>query len=56
MGCVPDNTKASWAIVVFIYIWAIIYQLSIGATGFVLASEVATLRLRAVTQAFGDND
>jgi MFS family permease len=51
MGCIPDKTKASWAIVVFIYIWAIIYQLSIGATGFVLASEVATLRLRAVTQA-----
>ena len=51
MGCLPDKTKASWAIVVFIYIWAIVYQLSIGATGFVLASEVATLRLRSVTQA-----
>lgn len=31
-------------------LWAIVYQLSIGATGFVLASEVATLKLRAVTQ------
>ncbi|OAQ60247.1 MFS transporter [Pochonia chlamydosporia 170] len=51
MGCIPDQTKAGWAIVVFIYLWAIVYQVSIGATGFVLASEVATLRLRAVTQA-----
>lgn len=50
MGCVPNQTKAGWAIVVFIYLWAIVYQVSIGATGFVLASEVATLRLRAVTQ------
>ncbi|UNI22273.1 hypothetical protein JDV02_008175 [Purpureocillium takamizusanense] len=51
MGCVPNQAKAGWAIVVFIYLWAIVYQVSIGATGFVLASEVATLRLRAVTQA-----
>lgn len=51
MGCIPDQSKAGWAILVFIYLWAIVYQLSIGATGFVLASEVATLRLRAVTQA-----
>lgn len=51
MGCIPDQSKAGWAIVVFIYLWAIVYQLSIGATGFVLASEVSTLRLRAVTQA-----
>jgi hypothetical protein len=51
MGCMPNQTKAGWAIVVFIYLWAIVYQTSIGATGFVLASEVATLRLRAGTQA-----
>ncbi|KAJ6442354.1 MFS transporter [Purpureocillium lavendulum] len=51
MGCIPNQAKAGWAIVVFIYLWAIVYQVSIGATGFVLASEVATLRLRAVTQA-----
>ncbi|KAK4893442.1 hypothetical protein LTR27_008124 [Elasticomyces elasticus] len=50
MGCVPDQKKAGWGIVVFIYFWAIIYQLSIGATGFVLASEIATQRLRGVTQ------
>ncbi|KAH8805310.1 general substrate transporter [Xylogone sp. PMI_703] len=50
MGCVPDKSKAGWGIVVFIYVWAIIYQLSIGATGFVLASEIATMRLRGATQ------
>lgn len=50
MGCVPDQGKASWGIVAFIYVWAIVYQLSIGATGFVLASEIATIRLRSATQ------
>ncbi|KAL3442394.1 putative MFS transporter [Aspergillus insuetus] len=50
LGCVPDQGKASWGIVVFIYVWAIIYQLSIGAVGFVLASEIATVRLRSTTQ------
>jgi hypothetical protein len=50
MGCVPDKSRASWGIVAFIYLWAIIYQLSIGATGFVLASEIATMRLRTATQ------
>ncbi|KAF7167914.1 hypothetical protein CNMCM6106_003284 [Aspergillus hiratsukae] len=50
MGCIPDRAKASWGIVAFIYVWAIIYQLSIGATGFVLASEIATMRLRGATQ------
>ncbi|KAL2821681.1 putative MFS transporter [Aspergillus granulosus] len=50
LGCVPDQGKASWAIIVFIYIWAIIYQLSIGAVGFVLASEISTVRLRSTTQ------
>lgn len=50
MGCVPNKSRASWGIVAFIYLWAIIYQLSIGATGFVLASEIATMRLRTATQ------
>ncbi|KAJ5636517.1 uncharacterized protein N7484_009830 [Penicillium longicatenatum] len=50
MGCIPNRAKASWGIVAFIYVWAIIYQLSIGATGFVLASELATMRLRGATQ------
>ena len=50
LGCVPDKAKASWGIVGLLYVWALIYQLSIGATGFVLASEIATIRLRATTQ------
>jgi hypothetical protein len=50
LGCIPDQTKASWGIIVFIYLWAIIFQLSIGSTGFVLASEIATMRLRGATQ------
>lgn len=50
LGCIPDAEKASWGIVVLIYIWAIVYQLSIGAVGFVLASEIATARLRSMTQ------
>ncbi|KAB8224283.1 general substrate transporter [Aspergillus novoparasiticus] len=50
MGCIPNRATASWGIVAFIYVWAIIYQLSIGATGFVLASELATMRLRGATQ------
>ncbi|KUM57282.1 hypothetical protein ACN42_g9912 [Penicillium freii] len=50
LGCVPDQEKANWAIIVFIYLWSIIYQLSIGAVGFVLASEIATVRLRSTTQ------
>ncbi|PVH76524.1 hypothetical protein DL98DRAFT_574311 [Cadophora sp. DSE1049] len=50
MGCVPNKSQASWGIVAFIYTWAPIYQLSIGATGFVLASDIATMRLRGATQ------
>jgi hypothetical protein len=52
MGCVPDQNSASKGIVAFIYLWALIYQLSIGATGFVLASEIATMGLRTATQGF----
>jgi len=51
MGCIPNQETAGWVIVVFTFIWAVVYQVSIGATGFVLASEVATMRLRATTQA-----
>lgn len=51
LGCFPQLKGALWGIVVMMYVWALVYQLSIGATGFVLASEVATLRLRAATQA-----
>ncbi|SPO05070.1 related to MFS alpha-glucoside transporter [Cephalotrichum gorgonifer] len=51
LGCFPQVKGALWGIVVMMYAWAFVYQLSIGATGFVLASEIATLRLRAATQA-----
>ncbi|KAH7117296.1 general substrate transporter [Dactylonectria macrodidyma] len=50
LGCVPDKDRASLGIVALLYVWALVYQLSIGATGFVLASEIATMRLRAATQ------
>ena len=50
LGCVPNKEAASKAILAFIFLWALVYQLSVGATGFVLASEIATLRLRGTTQ------
>jgi hypothetical protein len=50
LGCVPDKARASWGIVSLLYVWAVVYQLSIGATGFVLASEISNMRLRAATQ------
>ncbi|KAA8906910.1 hypothetical protein TRICI_005048 [Trichomonascus ciferrii] len=50
MGCISNQTAAGWVIIVMIFLWAVIYQVSIGASGFVAASEVATLRLRAATQ------
>lgn len=50
LGSIPQQQAAAKAIIAFIYIWALVYQLSIGATGFVLASEIATMRLRGATQ------
>uniref|UniRef100_A0A060T130 ARAD1C20878p n=1 Tax=Blastobotrys adeninivorans TaxID=409370 RepID=A0A060T130_BLAAD len=50
MGCISNKVAAGWVIIVLIFLWAVIYQVSIGASGFVAASEVATLRLRAATQ------
>jgi len=50
LGCIPDAKRATWGIVVCIYLWAIVYQVSVGATGFVLASEIASPRLRGETQ------
>ena len=49
-GCFT-NEAALWSIVVLMFLWSLIYQASVGASGFVLASEVATLRYRAATQA-----
>lgn len=52
MGCVPKahEKAANYAIVAFMYVWTVIFQVTISATGFVIASEVATMRLRAATQ------
>ncbi|PGH35837.1 hypothetical protein GX50_01295 [[Emmonsia] crescens] len=50
MGCIPNQVVVGWVIVLLIFIWATVYQLSIGATGFILASEVATVRLRSIMQ------
>lgn len=51
LGFFQESQGALWGIVVLMYVWALVYQLSVGATGFVLASEVATMRLRGATQA-----
>ncbi|KAJ9611497.1 hypothetical protein H2200_004681 [Cladophialophora chaetospira] len=48
MGCV-NASGALWVILVCIFLWAIAYQLSIGAVGFALATELPTPRLRAPT-------
>ncbi|KAK9329564.1 hypothetical protein V1520DRAFT_278984 [Lipomyces starkeyi] len=50
MGCIPNQVAAGWVITVCIFIWGAIYQLSLGSTGFVMASELSTLTLRAQTQ------
>lgn len=48
MGCV-NASGAIWVIIVSIFLWAIIYQMSCGAVGFALASEIPTARLRPAT-------
>ncbi|KAK9313892.1 hypothetical protein V1524DRAFT_448432 [Lipomyces starkeyi] len=50
IGCIPNQVAAGWVITVCIFIWGAIYQLSLGSTGFVMASELSTLTLRAQTQ------
>jgi len=45
------TTRASiWVILVCIFLWAIAYQLTVGAVGFALAAEVSTLTLRPAAQ------
>lgn len=39
-----------YATIALIYIWAALYQMSIGALGFAFASEVGSLPLRQITQ------
>ncbi|KAL1891833.1 hypothetical protein Sste5346_007377 [Sporothrix stenoceras] len=48
MGFV-HTSGAVWVVLVCIFLWAIIYQLTIGAVGFALAYEVATPQLRPMT-------
>ncbi|KAF3762109.1 general substrate transporter, partial [Cryphonectria parasitica EP155] len=48
MGCI-SSSAALWVILVCIFLWALVYQVSIGAVGFALASEVASPPLRPVT-------
>jgi hypothetical protein len=51
MGCVSAS-GAVWVIIVSIFLWAIIYQMSCGAVGFALASELPTARLRPATMSW----
>ncbi|KAK9360835.1 hypothetical protein V1504DRAFT_391428, partial [Lipomyces starkeyi] len=45
-----NQVAAGCVITVCIFIWGAVYQLSLGSTGFVMASELSTLTLRAQTQ------
>ncbi|KAL3457036.1 general substrate transporter [Aspergillus heterothallicus] len=45
------TTSASfWFAIVCIFLWAVAYQLTVGAAGFTLSSEVGSLPLRPITQ------
>lgn len=48
MGAV-NNAGSLWVTLVCIFLWAIFYQVSIGAVGLAIASEIATPRLRPIT-------
>ncbi|GAM42634.1 MFS transporter [Talaromyces pinophilus] len=49
MGCLTSKA-AFWVSIVCIFLWAVFYQITIGAIGFALSSEVGSLPLRPVTQ------
>lgn len=49
MGCI-NTTGAMWFSVVCIFLWSLIYEATIGAIGFAVASEISTLPLRATVQ------
>ena len=49
MGCI-GTTAATWVVLVCIFFWSIAYQVTTGAIGFALGSEIASLPLRASTQ------
>ncbi|CAK7201577.1 hypothetical protein SEUCBS139899_004283 [Sporothrix eucalyptigena] len=48
MGVV-NNAAALWVTLVCIFLWAVFYQVSVGAVGLAIASEMATPRLRPIT-------
>jgi hypothetical protein len=52
MGCLSDTHTAGFVIVAFTFLWGAVYQFSLGATGFAVASEVSTLPLRTHTQGY----
>lgn len=52
MGCLSDHATANYVIVALTFLWGAIYQFSLGATGFAVASEVSTLPLRTYAQAY----
>lgn len=49
MGCL-DSVASTWVSVVCIFLWSIAFQVTVGAIGFALGSEVASLPLRASTE------
>ncbi|KAK5296117.1 hypothetical protein LTR43_005144 [Exophiala xenobiotica] len=52
MGCISNTSAAGYVITTCIFLWGAVYQFSLGATGFAVASEIATLPLRAQTQGY----
>jgi len=48
MGVI-NNAASLWVTLVCIFLWAIFYQVSIGAVGFAIGSEVASPPLRPTT-------
>ncbi|KAL2106793.1 hypothetical protein VUR80DRAFT_6210 [Thermomyces stellatus] len=48
MGVV-DNEAALWVALVCIFLWAVFYQVSVGAVGFAVGSEIASPPLRPAT-------
>ncbi|OCL04121.1 general substrate transporter [Glonium stellatum] len=49
MGCI-NTMGAIWFTVVCIFLWSLVYEATIGAIGFAVASEISSLPLRATVQ------
>ena len=52
MGVIKQTTTSQNATLAVICIWVFVYALGFAGTGWILAGEVATPRLRAKTAAF----